>query len=233
MLAMKELGRKAYDMHSSNYFYRYQVDDLIQIAGKDDVYPGMLLFKTRSDSESGYDLSDTYITGRYNTGDYLDAYHVGVVTGVTPLEITECTSTGEACGIKITSTLGSPSRGGWDCGGKLKGINYDDYTEEDETMLYENGVKATVNTGKAGTKTWNLRSAPDATDENVIYETADGWGQVEYNGTRGYMKEEAYAVSSGAGDSSDDTASDDDSSGVTVTLTAAEVAAIKSIGAKL
>lgn len=247
MLAMIELGHGEYPMHSSNYFYRYEVEDTSEISGEDDVYLGELLFKTRGENESGYSLHERYVTGRYNVGDYLDAYHVGVVTGVDPLEITECTDTGEPSGIKITGSLGNAARSGWDCGGRIVGVDYNNYTqEEDDSMVYEGGVKATVNTGKAGTKTWNLRSAPDDTEDNVIakvpfgtavtvYETTDDWGQVAYGDVRGYIKQAAFTVSADADSDADatDDAEDSTDGGTVIALTAAEVAAIKSVAARL
>lgn len=244
MLAMKELGRKSYDMHSSNYFYRYQVDDLIRITGEDDVYLGMLLFKTRCDSESGYDLSDTYITGRYNTGDYLDAYHAGVVTGVNPLEISECTSTGLISGIKVTSSLGSPSRGGWDCGGKLKGINYDDYTEMEESTMALSGKSCTVVGGAL-----NLRASKNTASTRIVqipegalvycYEDDGTWSRIKYDSNgktyTGYGKSEFLSESE---DQDGDTESESadvatDETGITIVLTASEVEVIKAIAAKL
>lgn len=243
MLAMKELGRKDYPMHSSNYFYRYQVDDLMQITGEGDVYLGMTLFKTRAASESGYDLSETYISGRYDTGDYLDAYHVGVVTGVHPLEITECTSTGMDSGIKVTSSLGKPNSGGWDCGGRQKGVNYDDYEDEEVTIMELTGKTCTVKDGslnlrksasKAGTR---IIQIPEG--ESVYCYSDDGtWAKVKYDANDtsyvGYVMS-AYLEEAEDQDGDEGTGetAETDAGTITLNLTAAEVAAVKSIYAKL
>jgi len=240
MLAMKELGRKSYDMHSSNYFYRYQVDDLVQITGEEDVYLGMLLFKTRSDEETGYDLSTTYITGRYNTGDYLDAYHVGIVTGVHPLEITECTSTGLASGIKITSKLGSPSRGGWDCGGKLKGIDYEDYDGEGDTVMELTGKTCIVTGGalnlRESKNTASIRICLIPEGTNVYcYEDDGTWSRIKYDVSgktyTGYVKSEFLSESIDGATTNEDSSSAE--SGVTLKLTMAEAEMLKAVLSRL
>ena len=68
---------------------------------------GELVYKARRPSDSGYDLHGRYLQGgRYWTGDTLDYYHVGIVTGVSPLEITHCTSTNGVDGITTDRRLG-------------------------------------------------------------------------------------------------------------------------------
>lgn len=233
MLAIIELGRKPYDMHSSNYFARYQTNELEDVSSVDDLNLGDLVYKWRAPSDSGYDLSDTYLTGRYNTGDDRDYYHIGVVTGINPLKIRHVTSSAGCNGAKVDTKIGN-----WRCHGKIKGVDYTNYIEEADGMTYENGTPAKINTGKTGTTTWNLRSDPSIADDNVIakvpfgvavtvYETADGWGQVEYNGNRGYMKTEAFTVAAtgAAATNSEGT--------VTITLTTSQVEAVKSIAAML
>ena len=240
MLAMKELGRKSYDMHSSNYFYRYQVDDLVQITGEEDVYLGMLLFKTRSDEETGYDLSTTYITGRYNTGDYLDAYHVGIVTGINPLEITECTSTGTTSGIKISSRLGKPSQGGWDCGGKLKGINYDDYQDGGEPAMALTGKTCIVTGGalnlRESKNTASIRICLIPEGTNVYcYEDDGTWSRIKYDVSgktyTGYVKSEFLSESIDGATTNEDSSSAE--SGVTLKLTMAEAEMLKAVLSRL
>lgn len=186
MGAMYALGHSEYPMHSSNYFVRREVDNLLRVdAMEDDLQPGMLLFKARSDGDPRYDLHERYRQGgRYFTGDVLDYYHVGVVTGVNPLEITHCTSTGNVNGITHDVTTR-----GWTHVGSVKGITYD---EEDEPMAtYQAAV-----TAPSG-KTVNMRARPADGEtivarvpvgtEVTVLESADGWAKIDYKGKYGYM----------------------------------------------
>jgi hypothetical protein len=59
-----------------------------------------------------YDLPDRYKKGSYCNGDFLDYYHVGVVTSVSPLRITHMTSPR----MKVDTNL----NGGWNYHGKGK-----------------------------------------------------------------------------------------------------------------
>lgn len=203
MGAMYRLGRKTYDMHSSNYFARYQIEgDLHDV---DSLEVGELVFKRRGALDAGYDLHERYLAGgRYDTGDEYDYYHVGVVTNVSPLEITHCTS-----GTNITRDT---KIGKWCCAGRLKGVNYDE--KGDDSLTYENGASATVNSAAKGAA-WNVRKSPD-TDASVlfkvpfnaaitVYETADGWGQIAYNGKRGYLIEDGFTVT---GENAEDAVTD-------------------------
>ena len=181
MGAMYELGRGIYDLHSTNYFARYQTLEMTAPRA----FVGAILYKSR---ESTAKLNARYQKGgRYYTGDLLDYYHVGVVTGVNPLRIVECTEYGSVQGIKITNTLK-----GWKHGGKLRGVAYE--SEEAETM---ESYKAKVKLNDPGS-TLNVRNAP-GTDGDVIGKIGDGaavtviaesgeWRYVGYgDGASGYV----------------------------------------------
>lgn len=117
MGAMYRAGRARYDMHSSNYFARYQTEELRELGSAEDCFPGMVVYKRRDDEAQ---LNARYLPGgRYWTGDRRDYYHVGVVTGVGPLAITHCTSGGGADGVAVDGKLGK-----WCCGGRLGGVAY-------------------------------------------------------------------------------------------------------------
>lgn len=186
MGAMYALGHRRYDMHSTNYFARYQMDDLRPIASELDYRYGMIVYKARADTG---DLNDRYKPGgRYYTGDMLDYYHVGVVTSVMPLHITHCTSGGGANGIKTDYAMGA-----WLYGGYLIGIDYADKGGDTMEVLY----RATVNAPSGSTV--NLRESP-RTDgklldrvpigtEADVWEDAQGWSHIRTDsGQVGYMQ---------------------------------------------
>lgn len=185
MGAMYALGHRRYDMHSTNYFARYQMDDLRPIASELDYRYGMVVYKARADTG---DLNDRYKPGgRYYTGDMLDYYHVGVVTNVMPLHITHCTSDGGVDGIKTDYAMGQ-----WRYGGELKEIDYETGGTSME-VLYRAKVTAqkgaTVNlraSPKDGSKL--IERVPIGTEADV-WEDAQGWAHIQTDmGRVGYMQ---------------------------------------------
>lgn len=184
MGAMSSLGHGSYPMHSTNYFARYQMEELKE-AGIEPLKIGQLVYKARSDTQ---ELNARYQAGgRYYTGDLLDYYHVGVVTSISPPEITHCTSTGSANGIKRDSTIR-----GWTHVGNLLGVNYG----EENTV-----TKTAIVTVPNGTSSANLRKRPDRKSELIrrisagmtvqVDESADGWARVTTPyGVTGYMMTE-------------------------------------------
>lgn len=208
MGAMYALGHSEYPMHSSNYFARCEVDNLHRVdAMEDELQPGMLLFKARSDGNPRYDLHMRYRQGgRYFTGDLLDYYHVGVVTAVNPLEITHCTSTSQTDGISRDRTLDS-----WTHAGMVRGVDY----REDDGGAEEEAVETAIVTAQSGS-TVNLRVRPGEKASLVmrvpigrrvtVLERASGWAHVQVDGTTGYMMEAFLA----SGDDSDAAAKDAD-----------------------
>ena len=186
MGAMYEMGHKKYDLHSSNYFARFQMFELRRVTER-DFYPGMILYRAR---ESTGKLNDRYKPGgAHYTGDMFDYYHVLVVTGVKPLEIIECTEYGDVTGIVVSH---KPS--GTYYGGKLRGVLYEDYVErnEEEKTMY----KAIVNTEKdpLRVREWPetgtiLGSVPKGKTVDVLAEAGDGWPKIRYNELMGYVSE--------------------------------------------
>lgn len=188
MGAMTELGHKKYDMHSSNYFARYQMDSLIQVEFG-DIAAGYIVYKARANTQQ---LNERYQPGgRYYTGDMLDYYHVGVVESTDPLVIVHCTESGDVNGITRDFRLGS-----WSHAGRLKDVSYEKAGEVAPVEVHEAIV--TANSGKSV----NLRSRPSMGGllymrvpigaKVTVYETAkndagESWSQIEFNGTRGYM----------------------------------------------
>lgn len=186
MGAMYENGHRKYDLHSTNYFARYQTFELKKVTER-DFYPGMILYRAR---ESTGKLNDRYKPGgAHYTGDMLDYYHVLVVVSVKPLEIIECTEHGNVTGI-----VASRKPSGTYYGGKLRGVLYEDYVERNEEgkTMY----KAIVNTEKdpLRVREWPetgtiLGSVPKGKTVDVLAEAGDGWPKIRYNELMGYVSE--------------------------------------------
>ena len=188
MGAMYELGHKKYDLHSSNYFARYQMQTIKKVYEK-DLAVGQILYRSRKDSGQ---LNARYQAGgRYYNGDKLDYYHAGVVTRVNPLEIIECTESGYISGIVISSDAKK-----WQYAGELKDVLYEGYEpdEREETLV---SYKAVVTTEKdplrvrewpeAGTI---LGKVPKGRTVDVLAEAGDGWPKIRYNELIGYVSEQ-------------------------------------------
>lgn len=183
MGAMARLDGKSYPLHSTNYFARYQMQWLRAVDG--ELTLGGVLYKAREDAS---ELNERYkLGGRYFTGDLLDYFHVGVVTGVAPLEITHCTQGKNANGIVRETALN-----GWTHAGGVLGVDYGENNHGGEQVLYVAYVTAT----KGGTV--NVRKRPDISADRVaklqlgtvvdVMEEADGWAKIETpDGDRGYM----------------------------------------------
>lgn len=179
MGAMYACGREKYDLHSSNYFARYQTDALAELSGEDQLQPGMIVYKARSSTDR---LNARYQPGgRYFTGDLLDYYHAGVITAAAPLVITHCTSAEGVDGITADDSIRGWTHCGW-----IKGIE----TGE------ERAADTAVVTAASGS-TVNLRSRPNGPlaaripvgTVVTVREQADGWAHVAAGGLTGYMME--------------------------------------------
>lgn len=188
MGAMYESGHKKYDLHSTNYFARYQTMEMVTLKSSTEIYAGMILYKARDDQDK---LNGRYLPGgRYYTGDVLDYYHVGVVTRAKPLEIIECTEYGSVTGIVRSDTIR-----GWEYGGKLRGILYDqedlggvyEETGEEIVVLYRARVttqedpltlRATANGRKIG-------EISKGAEVEVL--TEGEWARVRYGEMLGYV----------------------------------------------
>lgn len=179
MGAMYMNGHGAYEMHSSNYFARFETDELQQLKDPRDLKTGCVVYKARSDQER---LHERYQPGgRYDTGDPLDYYHAGVVVCAEPLCIVHCTSANGVNGIARETTAV-----GWTHFGSVRGVTEDGgYAQEKAVVWAEKG------------KTVNLRVRPDGEspvtariplgETAVVHERANGWAKVTACGATGYM----------------------------------------------
>lgn len=176
--AVRLSGMKWPWTHGSNYAARYRTNNQHYVSKASEQIIGDLVFKARNPGDDRYDLPSTY----KDHSDQRDYYHVGVVTSVSPLVITHCTSV--EGGIKCDSFLGA-----WHYTGTLNLI------EEGEGPVIV-GYKAIV-TAESG-NTVNLRSNPTknadiqeavrvGTEVNVLEEYDDTWAKIKTNGNVGYM----------------------------------------------
>lgn len=185
-LVMGAMGKK-YPMHSTNYFARFELAELRPLRDGSDLYPGELVFKARNENNPQYDLHARYKKGgRYFASTLLDYYHVGVVTGIWPLEITHCTSTGDINGIARDTSID-----GWTHAGEVSGLDYEEETEDKTIMSVQ--MKVYAENGKPV----NLRQRPSTASPKTgeisvgsvvnVTEQADGWATIRLDGTNHYM----------------------------------------------
>lgn len=180
MGAMYACGQPAYDMHSSNYFARYQTAQLDTIRSQESLQESMIVYKARNGANT---LHERYLPGgRYHTGDLNDYYHAGVVESIEPFSIVHCTSAGDISGIVRDHSLS-----GWTHCGFAAGSSSDPAA-----------VSCAVITAPSG-KTVNLRKRPHRDGALLlriplgsrveVQERADGWARVRFNGLIGYVME--------------------------------------------
>lgn len=177
--AIRRNGIKYTEVHGTNWFARHYTASLMRVTDADDLSLGDIVYKVRTPGSTGYDLPSRYA----KDPDKYDYYHVGVVTGVDPLEITHCTSGGGVDGITTDSKLGK-----WAYKGQLSEI--DSLTEEYEPMM-------TARVTSANGKPVNMRQRPNTTSTLVDRVPVgaevesrghdEEWSQIVYKGMTGYM----------------------------------------------
>lgn len=125
--AIRRMGLKWSGIHGSNYGARYQTVGLSYIQSVSQLELGDVVYKgcdkdgvvkkacNKGSFRRKWDLPDRYKPGhQYYNGDLNDYYHAGVVTSVSPLNITHMTSPK----MKVDTNLD----GGWNYHGKAKPI---------------------------------------------------------------------------------------------------------------
>jgi len=180
MGALYALGRTGYDLHSSNYFARFQTDHLAPITSVSQLKAGMIVYKARSETAG---LNPRYLSGGscFN-GDLLDYYHAGVVENTQSLAIVHCTSAGGANGIVRDAAVG-----GWTHCGHVKGLT--DERQEPYTAVVAAVSGSTVNLRKRPAKSAPvIRRIPVGTTVSV-HALDGGWAKVSAGGEDGYMME--------------------------------------------
>ena len=189
--AVRRAGGSWKGIHGSNYAARSQMASLKKLK-MSELFIGEVVYKAKSPEDSSYSLPDRYKPGGASSnGDVLDYYHVGVVTRVSPLEITHCSTAVNGNSIHRDTSLGK-----WKFGGRLKGINYektDSAKKEqmEEVIMQEICCGATVTGGRL-----SLRQTPTTTAERLVWipngarvevtGQTDGWCAVSFDGIAGY-----------------------------------------------
>lgn len=189
--AVRRAGGSWKGIHGSNYAARFQMASHKKLK-MSELFIGEVVYKAKSPEDSSYSLPDRYkLGGVSSNGDVLDYYHVGVVTRVSPLEITHCSTAVNGNSIHRDASLGK-----WKYGGRLKGINYEktDSAEKEqmeEVIMRELRCGATVTGGRLSlrqaptTTAVRLAWIPNGTRVEVTGQT-DDWCAVSYDGIAGY-----------------------------------------------
>ena len=187
--AIRRAGGKWPGTHGSNYAARFAVGGMMRNVSAADLEPGWLVFKALGPMDAGYDLPDKYRAGgAAYTGDVMDYYHVGIVTGVEPLAITHCTKGGGVDGVTVDT-----QQGDWRYAALCTMVDYSDSDGGGEDMEER---RAVVVSGDGNPV--KLRSTP-STDKPYlakvpvgtvveVMQDAQGWAQVRLpSGQVGYM----------------------------------------------
>lgn len=194
--AIRRNGLRYTEIHGSNWFARHYTRSLMRVTDAEDLSLGDIVYKARTPGAAKYDLPSRYA----KDPDKYDYYHVGVVTGVNPLEITHCTSSGSVDGITTDAKLGEKD-GSWSYKGQLTLIDYE--TEEDAPMAGTTGIVTAANG-----KPVNMRKGPKTTaalvdrvpvgTEVEVKSYDESWAQIVYKGAVGYMMTKYLEISEAA-----------------------------------
>lgn len=174
--AIRRAGGSWTGIHGSNYAARYEMRELLPVTEAGELCLGDAVFKARTPGNARYALPSRYA----KHPDRRDYYHVGVVTSVSPLAITHCTSPG---GMKVDTALGS-----WAFRGALAMVATDG-KEVDEmrkaTVTAENGstVKMREKPSTSCKVYWHV---PVGAQVELLSWEGD-WAHISYNGFDGYM----------------------------------------------
>lgn len=180
--AFGQLGNYKYPNGSNNIARNYTVDGkLLPIS---EAKPGMAAFKAKAPGESGYDLPDKYKKG----SDLNDYYHIGLVDENVRYVLNAKGEKYGFCRDELTKD------NGWDCVAYLKGVSYDDSSEEKQM---EQKAKVVLPEGKTG-NTVNMRNIPN-TGGSVVMKVPVGsyvavsedrgqWCRIRYNNRVGFMQ---------------------------------------------
>lgn len=119
--AIRRMGLAWKGIHGSNYAARYQMAGLNKISSLNEIELGDVMLKAYEKGNRKWDLPNRYWKGKkYDTGDYKDYYHAGVITSLNPIVITHMTSPSmKTLTVKSMDTL---IKNNWMYHGKAKPI---------------------------------------------------------------------------------------------------------------
>lgn len=175
--AIRRAGGKWAGTHGTNWSARNEMATLYKQVDAAQLEKGWVVYKAKAPNEAGYALPDRYKSG----ADLLDYYHVGVVTGIEPLEITHCTSGGGVDGITTDNRQGK-----WLYGGPLSLVDYGGGAIPMEMAIVRASSGTSVNMRKEPGGALVVR-VPVGGTVNVL-ERGGEWSRISWDGYRGYMQ---------------------------------------------
>ena len=165
--------------HGSNYAVRNKMRTFAPVASVEDLTVGHLVYKHRAPDASGYALPSGY----KSSPDRNDYYHVGVVTGINPLEITHCTKNGSIDGIARDSRQGQ-----WLYGGPLALVDYEGEAGNTAVTIVQASSGKTVKMrAKASAQSGLYWDVPVGAQVKLLARGSH-WSQICYGGRTGYMQ---------------------------------------------
>ena len=171
--AVKHCGVSWSGLHGSNWTARHEVSGLRKVSRASDLKLGDIVFKAYEPNASGWDLPDRYQADP----DQRDYYHVGIVTHVSPLEITHMTTPS----VKVDTKLGK-----WSYAGTLE------YIKEKEKSITMNAVIISDDgypvklRPTASTSQPYVEKIPVGTSVSVL-EKGEEWSKITALGKTGYI----------------------------------------------
>ena len=171
--ALRMGGVKWTGTHGSNYAARYETEAFRSVVHAENLCVGDVVYKAKEKGETGY-----HLPGKYESHpDTRDYYHVGVVTKVSPLVITHC-STG---GIHRDSHPGA-----WKYAGRLKQVEDGMFESYTACVHSENGGPVNLRE-KPDKQSRKIKAILSGTKLTVLGHPASGWAEVCVQDVRGYM----------------------------------------------
>lgn len=192
--AIRRAGGRWPGTHGSNYAARFAVGGMMRNVSAAELEPGWIVFKAHGPLDAGYDLPDKYrVGGASYTGDVMDYYHVGIVTGVEPLAITHCTKGGGVDGVTVDT-----KQGDWRYAALCTMVDYSDGGGQDmeerrAVVVSGDGNPVKLRPSPSTDKPY-LAKVPVGTEVEVMQD-AQGWAQVRLpSGQVGYMMSKFLAI---------------------------------------
>lgn len=177
--AIERAGGDWNGTHGSNFAARYRMAAMHKQLEAADLELGWAVYKAKAPSQAGYKLPGTY----EGHEDPLDYYHVGVVTGVEPLEITHCTKNGSIDGIARDSRQGQ-----WLYGGPLALVDYEGEAGNTAVTIVQASSGKTVKMrAKASAQSGLYWDVPVGAQVKLLARGSQ-WSQICYGGRTGYMQ---------------------------------------------
>ena len=181
--ALERAREKNINLHGTNQAARDVILNLKKIVGSSDLKLGQVVLKVRDKDDKSYPLPNKY----RGTGNETNYTHIGVVTGVYPLEITHMTS---PTAKKDTSVKN------WAFVGDLP------YIKGEKTMtasVYADSG-GTVNVRASASSKGKLIEKVPVGSEVEVLEFGDGWSRIRYGNKIGFMMNKYLSVDEKAED---------------------------------